>query len=220
MNKFQKSQSKKIKSCYSDELEKGTHIDHKYIRKEGKRYVYEESSSKSKQNIATDSNRVYRNIDTISSENKDELLNDAIKWATNLITERLDISPKFTIKWGETSNTFDNTIEIRFKNPYHLKYPEELYDTILHELCHVIDNSFGSTLNKFGVDITRPISDNSNWKEIPLSTAPTVYAKDSKDEDFVISLQYALYGRINELTDDRKKFLINKFPKLIDLKRV
>jgi len=131
-----------------------------------------------------------------------------------LIKTKLGITPKYSVKWGDASNTFDNSITLRYKIPYHDKNPKEFYDTVLHEICHVIDNTFGSTSNKFGVDITRPISDSNEWKKIPLNTASTTYAKDSKDEDFVISLQYALYGKINELTKDRQLFLTNKFPKL------
>ena len=160
------------------------------------------------------SNQVYKNIKTIDTENKDVLLKDATDWAVSLIEEKLGITPKFSIKWGTTSNTFDHSIEIRFKNPYHFKNPKDFYDTVLHELCHVIDNTFGSISSKFGEDIIRPISDSVEWKIIPINTAPTTYAKDSKDEDFVISLQYALYGRLNELSSDRIKFIKNKFPKL------
>ena len=159
-------------------------------------------------------NQVYKEIKTIKTDNKDVLLKDATDWAVSLIEEKLGITPKFSIKWGATSNCFQNSIEMRFQNPYHLKKPEDFYDTLLHELCHVIDNTFGKVTHKFGVDISRPISDSIEWDIIPLNTAPTTYAKDSKDEDFVISLQYALYGRLNELSSDRIKFLKNKFPKL------
>jgi hypothetical protein len=160
------------------------------------------------------SNQVYKEIKTVKTDNKDVLLKDATNWAVGLIKSKLGITPKFSIKWGATSNTFEDSIEIRFKNPYHFKKPEELYDTVLHELCHVIDNTFGTVSSKFGDDISRPISDSIEWKIIPINTAPTTYAKDGKDEDFVISLQYALYGRLNELSSDRIKFLKNKFPNL------
>lgn len=160
------------------------------------------------------SNQVYKEIKTIKTDNKDVLLKDAVNWAVGLIELKLGITPKFKIKWGNTSSTFDDSIEIRFKNPYHFKKSEEFYDTILHELCHVIDNTFGTVSNKFGVDVIRPISDSVEWKSIPANTAPTTYAKDSKDEDFVISLQYALYDRLSELSNDRITFLKNKFPKL------
>jgi hypothetical protein len=161
------------------------------------------------------SNKVYNNIETIDSDDKDEILKHSIDWAVNLIYKKLGIKPKFNIKWGNTSNTFENSIEIKFKEPYHFKYKEDFYDTILHELCHVVDNTFGSSSSKFGDKILRPISDSVEWKKIPLKTAPTTYAKDSKDEDFVISLQYALYDRLNELTEDRIVFIKNKFPKLM-----
>ena len=160
------------------------------------------------------SNRVYRNIETINTNNEDELLDDAVNWGVDLIKNKLGITPNFEIKWGDTSNTFNKSINIRFKNPFHFKYREEFYDTVLHEICHVIDNTFGNISSRFGAEINRSISDSVEWKKIPLNTAPTTYAKDSKDEDFVISLQYALYGRLYELTDDRVEFLKQKFPKL------
>jgi len=128
-----------------------------------------------------------------------------------LIKNKLGISLKFDIKFGETSHTFDKSIVIRFKTPYHFKKPQEFYDTVLHELCHVVDNTLGS-IGKFGG--SNSISMSKEWINIPINTAPTTYAKDGKDEDFVISLQFALYGRLNELSDDRKTFLTEKFPKL------
>lgn len=160
------------------------------------------------------SNKPFKNVKITNSNEKDELLNDAVNWSIDLIKQKLGISPKFNIKWGNSSNCYDDSIEIRFKDPYHLKYPNAFYDTVCHEICHVIDNTYGSTSNKFGEDIRRPISDSAEFRKIPLNTAPTSYAKDSKDEDFVISLQYALYDKLNELTNDRILFLKNKFPKL------
>ena len=93
------------------------------------------------------SNRVYKNIETINTNNKDELLEDAVNWAVSLIKRKLNINPDFKIKWGDTSMTFDNTIEIRFKNPYHFKNKEEFYDTVLHEICHVIEDRKSTRLN-------------------------------------------------------------------------
>lgn len=165
-------------------------------------------------NVEDTSNQVYKNIKTINSNDKDALLNDAVNWCLNLIKFKLGILPKFNIKWGDSSDTFDDSITIKFKNPYHFKYPETFYDTVCHEFCHVIDNVYGSTSNKFGENIMRPISDSKEWKIISLSTAPTSYAKDSKDEDFAISLQYVLYDKLNELSEDRIQFFRNKFPKL------
>jgi predicted SprT family Zn-dependent metalloprotease len=137
-----------------------------------------------------------------------DMLKDAEQKAVSLIKKKLGISLKYSLKVKDGgSNTFDDSVEIT-PHRMHLKDPGRLSDTVLHELCHVIDNTQGRE-GRWGQKIQ--ISQDPEWLKIDRRTAPDSYARTASDEDFVRSLQCFLYGQENDLTKDRLDFLKKTF---------
>lgn len=112
----------------------------------------------------------------------------------------ITIGTKFIDK---NNKPYKENNEFPLDGKWNLYFKTRLDESILHEICHLIDYNIFATIGKFG-EKRSLTSDNWNFD---INKSSTTYGKTNKEEDFVATMMFYLTDRKKSLKEDRDKFI-------------